>query len=201
MRSEALQVRQRTSVSSLSHPYSPLLTHIHPTSIPLQFALRWRTEDEVLSGSGETTCGNTRCPLHFNIKATPNTQLTTLELPFTYQEHGAAKSALVKVVLCAKCVRKLMWKRTKEKGKEEAAEADKREDKEEDKGKGEEEGTNSVRVKLEEGEDDSFDQRRRKKRSRNEAGAEEEEDEGEKSSRRRRKKSSRSKSPRPSRRT
>ncbi|KAI1797012.1 folate-sensitive fragile site protein Fra10Ac1-domain-containing protein [Ganoderma leucocontextum] len=55
------------------------------------FALRWRTEEEVISGAGETTCGNTRCPLHRD------------------------KFALVKVVLCSKCCKMLMWKRNKEK--------------------------------------------------------------------------------------
>ncbi|KAH9481718.1 Protein FRA10AC1-like protein [Psilocybe cubensis] len=79
------------------------------------FALRWRTEDEVLSGYGETTCGNTRCTRHF--KADDNSPLTTLELPFAYAEHGETKSALVKVVLCSKCVKKLMWKRLQEKEK------------------------------------------------------------------------------------
>ena len=33
-------------------------------------------------------------------------------------EQGASKSALVKVALCEKCVKKLMWKRQKEKEKE-----------------------------------------------------------------------------------
>ena len=47
--------------------------------------------------------------------------LTTLELPFAYLEHGESKSALVKVVLCGRCVKKLMWKRTKEKEKEMSA--------------------------------------------------------------------------------
>lgn len=42
-------------------------------------------------------------------------QLTTLELPFAYIEHGEPKNALVKVVLCPRCVKKLMWKRMKEK--------------------------------------------------------------------------------------
>ncbi|KAJ7649912.1 hypothetical protein FB45DRAFT_858855 [Roridomyces roridus] len=41
--------------------------------------------------------------------------LTTLELPFTYTEHGETKSALVKAVLCARCLGKMMWKRRKEK--------------------------------------------------------------------------------------
>ncbi|KAF5312951.1 hypothetical protein D9619_003710 [Psilocybe cf. subviscida] len=83
------------------------------------FALRWRTEEEVLSGAGETTCGNTRCEHHFAPRFrdddTPVVPLTTLELPFAYMEHGETKSALVKVVLCSTCVKKLMYKRTKEK--------------------------------------------------------------------------------------
>ncbi|KAH9945036.1 folate-sensitive fragile site protein Fra10Ac1-domain-containing protein [Epithele typhae] len=81
------------------------------------FALRWRTEEEVLSGAGETSCGNTRCPLH---KESPDEDdvrpgLTTLELPFAYEERGESKFALVKVVLCTRCCKKLMWKRNKDK--------------------------------------------------------------------------------------
>lgn len=100
----------------------------------MQFALRWRTEDEVLAGAGETTCGNTRCQHHHSVPAPPSPRysddrrqkrnwkprLATLELPFTYTEHGETKSALVKVVLCERCVDKLMWKRRKEKAKETA---------------------------------------------------------------------------------
>lgn len=81
-----------------------------------QFLLRWRTEDEVLSGAGETTCGNTRCTFHdsHNVEeARPS--LKTLELPFSYEENGENKFALVKVVLCNKCCKRLMWKRNKEK--------------------------------------------------------------------------------------
>jgi protein FRA10AC1 len=37
--------------------------------------------------------------------------LRTLELPFGYVEQGEVKSALVKVVLCGKCVKKILWKR------------------------------------------------------------------------------------------
>jgi len=77
------------------------------------FSLRWRTEAEVLAGAGETTCGNTRCEHHEASRRLP--PLTTLELPFAYTEHGEAKSALVKAVLCDKCLKKLMWKRRKEK--------------------------------------------------------------------------------------
>jgi len=80
------------------------------------FALRWRTEEEVLSGSGETTCGNTRCQRHLASRfPDQDSALTTLELPFSYVEQGETKSALVKVALCEKCVKKLMWKRQKEK--------------------------------------------------------------------------------------
>jgi protein FRA10AC1 len=108
-------------------------------TIFLQFALRWRTEAEVLSGAGESTCGNTRCKHHEETSAGYNNDdryssnqrigvtesshprkkkspaLTTVELPFAYIEHGETKSALVKVVLCEKCLGKLMWKRRKEK--------------------------------------------------------------------------------------
>ncbi|KAJ7679019.1 folate-sensitive fragile site protein Fra10Ac1-domain-containing protein [Mycena polygramma] len=78
------------------------------------FSLRWRTEAEVLAGAGEMTCANTRCEYHDTRGRRPP-PLTTLELPFAYTEHGEAKSALVKAVLCEKCLRKLMWKRRKEK--------------------------------------------------------------------------------------
>ncbi|KAL4064445.1 folate-sensitive fragile site protein Fra10Ac1-domain-containing protein [Scleroderma citrinum] len=82
------------------------------------FSLRWRTENEVLDGTGEKTCANMRCGYHRpHFASTP--PLTTLELPFAYEEQGAMKQALVKVVLCPKCVRKLMWKRTQEKRMEE----------------------------------------------------------------------------------
>lgn len=67
----------------------------------------------MLSGAGENTCGNTRCKHHTNQDTA--VQLSTLELPFAYEEHGEHKSALVKVVLCPRCLKKLMWKRNKEK--------------------------------------------------------------------------------------
>ncbi|TFK98692.1 folate-sensitive fragile site protein Fra10Ac1-domain-containing protein [Pterulicium gracile] len=75
------------------------------------FALRWRTEDEVLSGAGETTCGNTRCKHHDGREAV---KLSTLEVPFTYMEEEETKSALVKMVLCSRCLRKMMYKREQE---------------------------------------------------------------------------------------
>jgi hypothetical protein len=84
---------------------------------PRQFALRWRSEAEVLSGTGERSCGNTRCALHIPLPGEEEKipGLATLELPFDYEEHGHAKTALVKVVLCAKCVKKLGWKREHDK--------------------------------------------------------------------------------------
>jgi hypothetical protein len=92
-----------------------------------QFALRWRTESEVISGAGETTCGNTRCSLHHHHgrhhadedgeEEQRRRTMKTLELPFAYVERGEDKRALVKVVLCDRCVGKLMWKRNKEKEK------------------------------------------------------------------------------------
>ncbi|KAI0649422.1 folate-sensitive fragile site protein Fra10Ac1-domain-containing protein [Trametes meyenii] len=91
------------------------------------FALRWRTEAEVLSGAGETTCGNTRCPLHREHPEEGSDirpSFSTLELPFSYVEQGESKFALVKVVLCPKCVKKLMYKRNKE--KEEASRREER---------------------------------------------------------------------------
>lgn len=67
----------------------------------------------MLSGAGENTCGNSRCKHHDNRDEAVH--LNTLELPFAYEEHGKHKSALVKVVLCPRCLKKLMWKRNKEK--------------------------------------------------------------------------------------
>ena len=92
-----------------------------------QFALRWRTESEVLGGTGETSCANTRCEHH---RPPSSPDLSTLELPFAYEEHGEHKEALVKIVLCPKCVRKLMWKRrhdkrdNKEKGERKTGDAE-----------------------------------------------------------------------------
>ncbi|KAJ4477332.1 folate-sensitive fragile site protein Fra10Ac1-domain-containing protein [Lentinula aciculospora] len=66
-----------------------------------KFALRWRTEDEVLAGTGESTCGNTRCKHRTSVQydrppKNKKPALSTLELPFAYSEHGENKSALSK---------------------------------------------------------------------------------------------------------
>ncbi|KAI5118138.1 hypothetical protein M0805_001737 [Coniferiporia weirii] len=94
------------------------------------FALRWRTETEVLAGTGETTCGNTRCARHTFVDPDASLPLVTVELPFAYEEHGTNKEALVKVVLCGACLQKLMWKREKEKAREKKREVEPEESRE-----------------------------------------------------------------------
>jgi len=80
-------------------------------------ALRWRTEGEVISGAGQFTCGNTRCACHEpeSTKDRQPPQLVTLEVPFAYVEQGEKKAALVKIVLCKRCRKKLTWKRDQDK--------------------------------------------------------------------------------------
>ncbi|KAG8684526.1 hypothetical protein FRC08_013645 [Ceratobasidium sp. 394] len=61
-------------------------TLIYPTrysseSESAKFALRWRTEDEVVEGYGQFTCGNTRCAYHKE-QERQQPKLLTLELPF-----------------------------------------------------------------------------------------------------------------------
>jgi len=135
------------------------------------FSLRWRTEDEVISGAGETTCGNSRCPFHDTHHVEQyHPSLTTLELPFSYVEDGESKFALVKVVLCPRCVKKLMYKRKKE--KEEQGESLRNEVKEEPQEvKLEEEGRSQVPRADEEG-SRTRDERRRERRHRSPADAE-----------------------------
>ncbi|KAJ3504156.1 hypothetical protein NLJ89_g8089 [Agrocybe chaxingu] len=156
------------------------------------FALRWRTEEEVLSGAGEETCGNTRCELHFashlrNVQ--PKPVLTTLELPFVYVEHGETKSALVKVVLCGKCLKKLMWKRQKEKGIEADGIPEHEVETRMSKVEGQEGSGSRTHGRDEKDREDKRERHRRRKRSRDRETEEEE-----RSSRRRR--SSQPRSPR-----
>ncbi|KAJ7270809.1 folate-sensitive fragile site protein Fra10Ac1-domain-containing protein [Mycena rebaudengoi] len=146
------------------------------------FALRWRTESEVLVGAGETSCGNTRCRHHHEQRGIA---LSTLELPFVYAEHGQTKSALVKAVLCARCVGKLMWKRRKEKA---GAAGDVG-----TAGAGDVEDGGDAVVKREEIEPVLAPDERGGRRVRRKQG-----EEGNDDSRRRRRRDSRSRSPRPS---
>ncbi|CUA68494.1 Protein FRA10AC1 [Homo sapiens] [Rhizoctonia solani] len=134
-----------------------------------QFALRWRTEPEVISGLGQFTCGNTRCAYHQadDDRPVPQPKLITLELPFGYVEDQEAKSALVKVVLCERCKKKLMWKREKDREVTELGEGD---DRISDRSKGEmvnqktkqekEDGSSSKSSRRERGEQDARSPRR-----------------------------------------
>lgn len=91
-------------------------------------ALRWRTEQEVLDRIGELTCGALECRHHQPVY-TPRDddhdtesplvprELTPYQLNFRYEEGGQVKQALVKVVLCSRCSRKLTWKKDREKEK------------------------------------------------------------------------------------
>jgi len=96
-------------------------------SVPGRIGLRWRTRDEVVSGRGDRTCGNKRCREgSTNNTNTTNTisttttttangsdnngnnngngnNLVTLEVPFSYCEHGVHKKELVKLKLCLNC--------------------------------------------------------------------------------------------------
>jgi len=51
--------------------------------------MRWRTEQELVVGRGQFTCGEKRCTEKENLK--------TWEVNFAYQEHGEKKNALIKL--------------------------------------------------------------------------------------------------------
>jgi protein FRA10AC1 len=69
-------------------------------------AMRWRTEEEVRSGKGETGCAELAC----DRKREGET-----EVLFAYVEHEEKKEALVKVRLCKGCGEKLRRAREREK--------------------------------------------------------------------------------------
>lgn len=68
-------------------------------SVPGRIGLRWRTREEVVNGRGEKTCGNKRCKKSHVVAD----DLVTLEVPFSYEEHGTRKKELVKLKLCTSC--------------------------------------------------------------------------------------------------
>uniref|UniRef100_A0A7R9ZUN6 Protein FRA10AC1 n=1 Tax=Pseudo-nitzschia arenysensis TaxID=697910 RepID=A0A7R9ZUN6_9STRA len=68
-------------------------------SIPGRIGLRWRTRQEVVNGRGERSCGIKKCQYPNHDRNT----LVTLEVPFSYREHGKAKKELVKLRLCTNC--------------------------------------------------------------------------------------------------
>jgi len=129
-----------------------------------QISLRWRTEDEVLDRTGELTCGNLRCQHHQASLEPPSpptrrpldhradyieleedgeeerplvpVNLTPYQLDFVYEEHGESLQALVKVILCDSCSRKLNYKSRKENVGDDSALVKSSEKVEEDVGKG-----------------------------------------------------------------
>ncbi|PKA59539.1 hypothetical protein AXF42_Ash016563 [Apostasia shenzhenica] len=72
-----------------------------------KIGLRWRTENEVISGKGQFICGNKYCD--------EKDELGSYEVNFSYVEAGESKQALVKLVACKRCAEKLAYKRHKEK--------------------------------------------------------------------------------------
>ncbi|TMW55601.1 hypothetical protein Poli38472_010483 [Pythium oligandrum] len=70
-----------------------------------KIGLRWRTEQEVVSGKGQFSCGNKRCD--------ERRRLHSYELLFAYVEQGEKKRCLVKVRACEACARKLFYKKLK----------------------------------------------------------------------------------------
>ncbi|XP_038898609.1 protein FRA10AC1 isoform X2 [Benincasa hispida] len=81
-----------------------------------KIGLRWRTEKEVISGKGQFICGNKHCD--------EKDGLASYEVNFSYFEAGENKQALVKLVTCERCLKKLHYKRKKEKEKQERKEQD-----------------------------------------------------------------------------
>jgi protein FRA10AC1 len=74
--------------------------------------LRWRTEQEVIDGRGQFSCGNKAC----NRRDVP---LTSYELHFGYLEHGQAREALVKVRCCKACAEKLNYRKDRDRDRAE----------------------------------------------------------------------------------
>lgn len=72
-----------------------------------KIGLRWRTEKEVISGKGQFVCGNKHCDVKDG--------LASYEVNFSYFEAGENKQALVKLVTCERCAKKLNYKKHKEK--------------------------------------------------------------------------------------
>ncbi|XP_049833185.1 protein FRA10AC1 homolog isoform X1 [Schistocerca gregaria] len=65
-------------------------------------AMRWRTEQEVVVGKGQFSCGEKHC--------SSKEDLHTWEVNFGYIENGEKKNALVKARLCTMCSEKLNYK-------------------------------------------------------------------------------------------
>ncbi|XP_014261048.1 protein FRA10AC1 [Cimex lectularius] len=66
-----------------------------------KIALRWQTEQELVTGKGQFICGAKGCPEKEHLK--------TWEVNFAYKEQGEKKNALVKLRLCNDCSTKLNY--------------------------------------------------------------------------------------------
>ncbi|ANQ05731.1 Uncharacterized protein PCOAH_00001590 [Plasmodium coatneyi] len=81
-----------------------------------KIGLRWRTEDEIVSGKGHMICSANDCN---------NTDLKTYEFLFRYDEGGIQKETKVKLRACMDCaykinygeIKKYLKKKSKRKGK------------------------------------------------------------------------------------
>ncbi|CAN8025210.1 hypothetical protein HPB47_009611 [Ixodes persulcatus] len=67
-----------------------------------KIAMRWRTEQELIVGKGQFSCGEKRCK--------SDAKLRTWEVNFGYFEKDEKKNALVKLRLCAECSFKLNYR-------------------------------------------------------------------------------------------
>lgn len=66
-----------------------------------KIAMRWRTEQEVVNGKGQFSCGNKTCREAEGLR--------TWEVNFAYKEQEEKKNALVKLRLCPECTYKLNY--------------------------------------------------------------------------------------------
>lgn len=67
-----------------------------------KIAMRWRTEQEVIAGKGQFSCGDRHCK--------ESSGLRTWEVNFAYFEKNEKKNALVKLRLCKECSFKLNYR-------------------------------------------------------------------------------------------
>ena len=86
--------------------------------------LRWRTEQEVVTGKGQFSCGAKRCE-EFN-------DLQSFEVDFNYREVGEKKQALVKLRVCPECGRRLNYRHQRKKAKRRRAQEKEEEEKDEE---------------------------------------------------------------------
>merc|ERR1712034_265175 len=66
-----------------------------------KFGMRWRVENEVITGKGQFVCASKKC--------TVRDKLRTWEVNFSYIEHNEKKNALIKCRLCFDCSYKLNY--------------------------------------------------------------------------------------------